>query len=83
MDASSLLGGCSHCRGLDPGSEPAKQLGSNQNQAGSSSKSQLSPAAPRLILHLARCSLTLLLSHFLMHFCLATKHELCYQKLIS
>lgn len=41
------------------------------------------PTAPRPSLHLARCSLSLLLSHFLMHFCLATKHELCYQKLIS
>lgn len=83
VGASSLLGDCSPCRGLDPAARPAEQLGSNQNQAGSSSKSQLSPTAPRLILHLARCSLTLLLSHFLMHFCLATKHELCYQKLIS
>lgn len=81
VDASLLVGDCSHCRGLDPGTKPAKQLGSKQNQAGSSSKSQLSPIA--LILHLACCSVSLLLSHFLMHFCLATKHELCYQRLIS
>lgn len=43
VDASLPLGVCSHCRGLDPGTKPwtTKQLGSKQNQAGSSSKSQL------------------------------------------
>lgn len=83
MPAALLLGDCFHCRGLDPGPKPAKQLGSKQNRAASSSKSQLSPTTLWLILHLACRSLSLLLSHFLMHFCLATKHELCYQGLIS